>query len=78
MQADPIGEVRGLYEWLGEPVTARVRVADASWWTHDRRQARAEHALRPGRTFGLDLDEVRPLFAEIRRRDPSSGLPIER
>ena len=33
MQADPIGEVRGLYEWLGEPVTDEFESRMQQWWT---------------------------------------------
>ena len=33
MQADPIGEVRGLYAWLGEPVTEEFESGMRRWWT---------------------------------------------
>jgi len=33
MQADPIGEVRGLYQWLGEPVTDEFESRMQQWWT---------------------------------------------
>ena len=48
MQADPIGEVRGLYAWLGEPVTAGVRVRDAAVVGAERGEPRAQHAPGPG------------------------------
>jgi hypothetical protein len=34
MQADPIGEVTGLYAWLGAPVGAEFTARMQSWWTH--------------------------------------------
>jgi len=63
MQADPIGEVRGLYAWLGEPVTAEFAQRMASWW--EQSQANREPSPKVDPTvFGLDLDEIRPRFAD--------------
>ena len=64
MQADPIGEVRGLYAWLGEPVTDEFeagmqRVVGART---PRTASRSTHA--DPADFGLDLDAIRPLFAD--------------
>jgi hypothetical protein len=62
MQRDPLGEIRGLYRWLGEPVTTEFEAGMEQWW-HDN-SARREHNVHPDpATFGLDLDQVRPLFA---------------
>ena len=63
MQADPVGEVRGLYAWLGEPVTDQFEAGMRAWW------ARNEASHEPSRhsspdTYGLDLDTIRPLFAD--------------
>lgn len=33
MQDDPITQVRGLYAWLGEPLTEDVEARMRSWWT---------------------------------------------
>jgi hypothetical protein len=33
MQADPIGEVTGLYAWLGVPVGEEFEARMRSWWT---------------------------------------------
>jgi hypothetical protein len=67
MQADPIGEVRGLYAWLGEPVTLGFESAMRGWW--ERNAEEREPAERPtAEAFGLDLEQVRPLFAEYVRR----------
>ena len=32
MQRDPLGAVRGLYAWLGEPVSAAFETGMARWW----------------------------------------------
>ncbi len=63
MQADPVGEVRGLYGWLGEPVTDEFESGMRRWWAENAENR--EPSTHPdAATFGLDLDEVRPLFAE--------------
>lgn len=62
MQADPIGEVAGLYAWLGDPVSDEFEARMQSWW----RQAAAERepsSHADPTQFGIDLDEVRPRFA---------------
>lgn len=63
MQADPIGEVRGLYAWLGEPVSERFAAGMASWWEQSQKvrepSVKADPAL-----FGLDIGVIRPRFAD--------------
>ena len=68
MQADPIGEVRGLYGWLGEPVTQEFESGMRRWWTANAENREPSTHPDPA-TFGLDLDEVRPLFAEYTARE---------
>ncbi|WP_319447995.1 MULTISPECIES: sulfotransferase [unclassified Mycobacterium] len=61
MQADPIGEVTGLYSWLGEPVGEEFETRMDAWWT--RAAAEREPSLRADPAeYGIDLDRVRPLF----------------
>jgi len=63
MQADPIGAVRGLYDWLGESVDATFEQQMSSWWEHNA--ATREPSVRADPAdFGLDLDAIRPLFAD--------------
>jgi len=67
MHSDPVGEVRGLYEWLGEPVTAEFEMGMNSWW--DKNFANREPSPRhDAAALGLDLDKIRPLFAEYTTR----------
>ncbi|HVU72729.1 MAG TPA: sulfotransferase [Mycobacteriales bacterium] len=67
MQRDPIGEVRKLYAWLGEPVTPEFEAGMRAWWQeHSENRERNEHP-EPA-TFGLDLDAVRPRFADYLKR----------
>jgi hypothetical protein len=62
MQADPIGEVRGLYAWLGEPVTETFEQEMRQWW--EANAANREPTTHPDpAAYGLDLDQIRPLFA---------------
>jgi hypothetical protein len=63
MQADPIGEVRGLYRWLGQPVSAEFESRMRQWW--EANAARREPSRHPDPVaYGLDLDQVRPRFAD--------------
>jgi hypothetical protein len=63
MQADPIGEVRGLYTWLGEPVSEEFESGMRRWWTKNAENREPSSRADPA-AFGLDLDAVRPLFAD--------------
>jgi hypothetical protein len=63
MQADPIAEVRGLYAWLGEPVTDEFESRMRGWWA-DAAEEREPSTHADPVAFGIDLDTVRPLFAE--------------
>jgi hypothetical protein len=63
MQADPIGEVRGLYAWLGEPVSDEFESRMNAWWKANSENREPAPARDPA-TFGLDLDAIRPRFAD--------------
>jgi Sulfotransferase family len=63
MRANPIAEVCGLYEWLGEPVSEAFEEGMLQWWeahaaNHEPTQ-RADAAA-----FGLDMELIRLLFAD--------------
>lgn len=67
MQRDPIGGVRGLYAWLGEPVTPDFEAGMERWWKQNA--ANREPNVHPdAATYGLDLDEIRPLFSDYTTR----------
>lgn len=63
MQRDPITEVRGLYDWLGEPVTDEFADGMRRWW-QENAQDREQHERPDPAVFGIDLEAVRPLFAD--------------
>jgi hypothetical protein len=63
MQRDPVGEVRGLYRWLGEPVTEGFEAGMNRWW-QENAQNREQHELPDPDVYGIDPDVVRPLFAD--------------
>jgi hypothetical protein len=67
VQRDPIGEVRGLYEWLGEPVTEEFEQGMARWW-RENAETRTPNVHPQPETFGIDLERVRPLFAKYVER----------
>lgn len=62
MQADPIGEVAGLYAWLGAPVSDEFEARMQSWWQLAAAEREPSSHADPVE-FGIDLDEVRPRFA---------------
>jgi hypothetical protein len=62
MQADPINEVRGVYAWLGEPVTDEFESRMRGWWAESAAERESSTHADPV-DFGIDLDTVRPLFA---------------
>ena len=76
MQSDPIGEIAGLYAWLDEPVTDGLRSGDAAMVGGERR-ANPSPVPRDPATFGLDLDQVRPLFADYVVRIEGLDCTIE-
>lgn len=61
MHKDPVGEVRGLYKWLGEPVSEEFASNMARWW--DENDARERSASPDPARFGVDLDDVRGQFS---------------
>ncbi|HTR70568.1 MAG TPA: sulfotransferase [Mycobacteriales bacterium] len=63
MQKDPIGEVKELYHWLGTPVTAQFESRMSDWWTTAQAEREPSSRADPAE-FGLDLDAIRPLFAD--------------
>jgi hypothetical protein len=67
MQADPIGEVGRLYDWLGEPVSPEFEAGMKRWWA-DNAEQREENVHPEPEAFGLDLDEVRARFAAYTAR----------
>jgi hypothetical protein len=62
MQADPVGEVRRLYAWLGDPVTDEFENGMRAWWAENA-EKREPHPKAELNSFGLDLNAIRPLFA---------------
>jgi hypothetical protein len=63
MQADPIGEVRGLYEWLGQPVSDEFERRMRGWW--EANAAHREESVHSDLSaYGLDPADVRPRFAD--------------
>jgi hypothetical protein len=67
MHEDPAGEVRQLYQWLGEPVSAEFERAMAQWWKQNS-ATREPAARRDSADYGVDLAQVRPLFADYSQR----------
>jgi Sulfotransferase family len=67
MQSDPIGEVRGLYAWLGIPVSGEFETRMQSWWGANAAEREQNRHSDPV-VYGLDLDTVRERFADYATR----------
>jgi hypothetical protein len=76
MRRDPVGEVRRLYGWLGEPVTEEFEAGMRRWW-HENAENREDIVHPEPEYFGLDLDKVRPLFADyVRHSTQWTARPV--
>jgi hypothetical protein len=67
MQADPVGQVTALYDWLQEPVTPAFETGMREWWAvNSEHREPVEHPDLA--TFGLSTEALRPLFADYVQR----------
>jgi Sulfotransferase family len=62
MQSDPVGEVTGVYAWLGAPLGAEFEARMQSWWAQAAAEREPSSHADP-LAFGIDINEVRPRFA---------------
>lgn len=67
MHRDPVGEVRALYAWLGEPVSEVFAQGMEHWWQVNT-ATREPASARQAQDYGVDLQQIRPLFANYTRR----------
>jgi hypothetical protein len=63
MQADPVGEVTGLYAWLDEPVGGQFEDQMRNWWAQAADEREPSQRADPVE-FGIDVEAVRPLFTD--------------
>lgn len=66
MLQDPIGEVRGLYRWLGEEITPAFELRMKAFW--EENEARETFEKPDPAVFGLDNDDLRARFAPYLER----------
>lgn len=74
MQGDPIGEVRKLCARLDEPVTDDFEQGMRRW-RGDHAETREVNVHPDASAFGLELDQVRELFADYTARVPDRTAP---
>ncbi|MGA9675658.1 MAG: sulfotransferase, partial [Mycobacterium sp.] len=67
VQRDPIGEVKRLYAWLDEPVSAEFEAGMQEWW-QVAGASRLPNTHPDASAFGLRMEAVRPLFADYVQR----------
>ena len=63
MQVDPISAVTGLYAWLDETVGGQFEEQMRNWWTQAAAEREPSQRADPVE-FGIDIEAVRPLFAD--------------
>ncbi len=78
MLADPVGEVRRLYAWLGEAGERRVRGRDARLVGAQRRESRTAPHGRSARRSGLDLERDPTAVRRTTSTTHSAGSAKER
>lgn len=66
-QADHIGEIRRLYDWLGHDLTAET-VSKMTKWTRDNSMDKRTHPTYDAAKFGLDDATVEHSFATYHQR----------
>jgi hypothetical protein len=62
MQSEPIKQIKGLYAWIGEPVSDEFETGMRQWWAEFAAHREPNTHPDPA-SFGIDLDEVATLFA---------------
>jgi hypothetical protein len=62
MQADPAGQVKGLYAWLGEPVSEEFERRMRQWWAQAAAEREPASHADPA-AFEIDTAALPPLFA---------------
>ena len=67
MHNDPVAEVRGLYQWLGESVSEEFEIGMTRWW-QENSENRDQDPHRDPSAYGVDINQVRTLFAEYSAR----------
>jgi hypothetical protein len=67
MNDDPIEQVRGLYRWLGEPVSEAFAAGMARWWRQNA-ESREASAGRGRFQYAIDEGRMHALFADYTQR----------
>lgn len=70
MHNDPVAEVRGLYQWLGEPLSEQFEIGMKQWW-QENSENREPSSVKKPEDYGVNLEQLRPLFAEYVDRLPA-------
>lgn len=68
MNDDPIAQVRGLYRWLGEPVSEAFENGMALWWQHNAVTREASAVRREAVAYNIEDGRMRALFADYIQR----------
>jgi hypothetical protein len=69
MQADPMGQIRKLYAWLGEDLAPETAARMESWWDANSRERQGARRYQP-ETYGVTAETLRQRFAFYHQRFP--------
>ena len=75
MAADPMGTIRGFYDWLGEDLTDDAAQAMEAWWNANSKERQGARIYVP-ETYGVSARDLRERFAFYHARFPElTGKP---
>jgi hypothetical protein len=66
-QADPIGEIRRLYDWLGDPLTPETIGRMEAWRADNPKDKHGKHEYN-GADFGITDEALQARFGPYRQR----------
>jgi hypothetical protein len=69
MAADPMGQIRKLYAWLGEELSDAAAKRMEAWWDANSRERQGARRYVP-ETYGVTTEELRERFAFYHARFP--------
>ena len=70
MQADPMGQIRRLYAWLGEELSQTTASRMQAWWDENSSERQGSRRYDP-ETYGVTAEGLRQRFAFYHARFPA-------
>jgi hypothetical protein len=74
MAADPMGQIRKLYAWLGDDLSDLAAERMQTWWNENSAERQGARKYDPAR-YGVDAEDLRQRFAFYHDRYPDLIRP---